>query len=211
MGELNHDDVDSFFHALAEKAPYRIKVILTGGVEAMLLGGTRPTRDIDFGVLPSGGPKVRETMWNQIEQTISDVAYRQGIAVQYAEDIERWSMIALPSYQRHTHLYRRFGRVSVHLLDPEYWAVSKLMRYLDTDITDIGAVLQTQRVPWGKVARICGRALRASPRSSALWLFRRQVEHFFKEYGRKIWGQGFEPMEAIRTFHRTAGIPTIKT
>jgi hypothetical protein len=177
----------------------------------MLLGGARPTRDIDFGVLPSGSLDVRAAVWNQIEQAISDVAHERSIAVQYAEDIERWSMIALPSYQRHTHLYRRFGRVFVHLLDPEYWAVSKLMRYLDTDIVDTVTVLRTQRVSPGKVARICGRSLRASPRSSALWLFRRQVEHFFKEHGKSVWGQGFDPEEAIRTFHRTAGIPTIKT
>ena len=56
------------------------------------------------------------------------------------------------------------------------------------------------------LARVCSRAFRASPRSTALFSFRQHVEHFFRTYGVGIWGGDFDAEAAIRTFRHGAGI-----
>src|SRR5207248_2624968 len=97
---------------------------------------------------------------------------------------------------------KRYGRVSVHLLEPAYWAVPKLARYLDTDLEDLQVVLRARGVKPQHLARVCARALRASPRSTALFPFRLHVEHFFRAVGPVIWGSDFDSEVAIGVFRR---------
>ncbi len=169
----------------------------------MLLGGTRPTGDVDFGVTLS----VRHARrWNELEPAILDAASAAHVVVQYSADIDRWSPVAIPAARRKTRRLKRVGRLSVHLLDPACWAVYKLARYLDADVGDLRVVLRRQRVPALALARLCGEALRSSPRSTQLFLFRKQVEHFFREHGRAVWGREFDADRAIAAFHRAARI-----
>jgi hypothetical protein len=200
--------LDPFFAALAERVPCRLKLILTGGAEALLLGSTRPTGDLDFGIVLMTPAAVHEQQWTEVEAAIAEASRVAGVTVQYSTDIDRWSAITMPGYQRHTRLYRQYGRVRVHLLEPIYWAVPKLARYLDTDSADIQAVLRAQGVKPEALARLCGRALRASPRSTAQFSFRRHVEHFLRTHGPAIWGEEFDAEAAVRVFQRAAGRPT---
>ncbi len=93
-------------------------------------------------------------------------------------------------------------------MEPAYWAVPKLARYLDTDAADIETVLRAQGVKPEALARLCGRALRASPRSTAQFSFRQHVEHFFRAHGPAVLGSGFDAEAAVRAFQRAAGVPT---
>jgi hypothetical protein len=206
MENLSPAVLDAFFGAFAARVSCRVKIILTGGAEALLLGSTRPTRDLDFGIVLTAQSAVGEQHWAAVEAAIAEASRTTGIAAEYSGDIDRWSSITMPDYQRHTRPYKRFGRVSVHLLEPAYWAVPKLARYLDTDATDLEAVLRTQGVKPQQLARVSSRAFRASPRSTALFSFRQHVEHFFRTYGAGIWGENFDAEAAIRTFRRGAGI-----
>jgi hypothetical protein len=199
-------DIEPFFEALAERVPGSVKVILTGGAAALLMGATRPTGDIDFGIALMAPVETQERDWTELEAAIAAASRVTGLTVQYSADIDRWSSITMPGYQRHTRLYRRFGRVRVHLLEPIYWAVPKLARYLDSDAEDIEAVLLAEGVKPEALARLCGRALRASPRSTAQFLFRQHVEHFFRAHGPAIWGEGFDAAVAVIAFHRAAGV-----
>jgi len=197
---LRRADLSRFFRALARKLPCRAKLVLTGGVEALLLGGSRPTRDLDFGL------EVEERFWPEAERAVADASRVAGVAVQYSQDIDRWSAVMVPSHRRKTRPFRRLGRLSVHLLDPGCWAVYKLARYLESDVEDLRVVLKRDRVPWRRLTRLCGESLRASPRSAALFAFRRQVEHFFREHGGFVWGKGFDAERATAAFHRAARI-----
>jgi hypothetical protein len=200
-------DLEPFFEALAERIPTPVKIILTGGVEALLLGSGRPTGDIDFGITLITPTESGEQDWAGVQAAIAAAAQVAGVTVQYSSDIDRWSSITIPGYQRHTRLYRRFGRVRVHLLEPIYWAVPKLARYLDSDASDIQTVLRAEGVRPEPLARLCGRALCASPRSTAQFSFRQHVEHFFRAYGEAVWGADFDAEAAVRVFQRAAGIP----
>jgi hypothetical protein len=200
--------LNRFFEALAERVPCRVKLILTGGAEALLLGSTRPTGDLDFGITLIPTAESQEREWAEVEAALAAASQAAQVTVQYSADIDRWSAITMPNYHRHTRLYQRFGRVWVHLLEPAYWAVPKLARYLDTDATDMEAVLRAQGVKPEPLARLCGRALRASPRSTAQFSFRQHVEHFLRAHGPSVWGGDFDAEAAVRVFHRAAGIQT---
>lgn len=205
MTALARADLDRFFRSLAGRLSCPVRLILTGGGEALLLGGARPTGDLDFGIVVA--PRYDE-QWPAVERAIGDASAETGIPVQYATDIDRWSAVSIPPKRRRTRALRRIGRLSVHLLAPACWAVYKLTRYLDSDLADLRAVLRRQRVPWRTLAILCGESLRASPRSTQLQLFRRQVEHFFRTEGRSVWGARFQADAAIQAFHEAARIPS---
>jgi hypothetical protein len=202
----NPEALDAFFEALAERVPCRVKIILTRGAEGLLLGSTRPTGDLDFGIALLTDEEAHERHWMEVEAAIAAASRVAQVTVQYSADIDRWSSITMPNYQRHTRLHRQFGRVWVHLLESAYWAVPKLARYLDSDAADIQAVLRAQGVKPEPLARLCGRALRASPRSTAQFSFRQHVEHFLRAHGPTVWGSDFDAEAAVRAFQRAAGI-----
>jgi len=180
-----------------------VRLVLTGGSEALLLGGSRPTGDIDFGLVVA--PRYASS-WREIETAIAAAAEEAGVRVQYSSDLDRWSPISIPPARRKTRPFAKIGRLSVHLLDPACWAVYKLARYLDSDVEDLRAVLRAEKVDARVLARLCGLSVRSSPRSTSLALFRRQVEHFFRRHGAAIWGERLDSARAIEAFHKAAGI-----
>ena len=204
MRALNRRDLTRFFAALAARVPCRVTLVLTGGGEAMLLGGRRPTGDLDFGLSVAARDRHR---WPDVETAVAAATAETGVAVQFSDDIDRWSSVSVPPAIRGSRRLRTVGRLSVCLLDPACWAVYKLARYLDADVEDLVAVLRHAHVPWSRLARFCGVALRSSPRSTQLILFRRQVEHFFRLQGATVWGKRFDAERAVRAFQRAARIP----
>lgn len=203
---LTSSQLNGFFRHLSEKLPFPIKIFLTGGAEALLIGSSRPTKDIDFGVQISFEKGGGETRWRLTEEAILEASADRKMMVQYSQEIDRWSSIAIPGYRRRARRFARFGKLDLMLLDPTDWAVPKLTRYLDSDIFDLISVLKKQKIPPQDLAKRCGNALKKSPRSSALFLFRRQVEHFFMEHGKQIWGKGFHPEASLKLFHQMAGM-----
>lgn len=200
---MNKKNIDDFFSKLSQNSKRvkgGIKIFLTGAAAGNILGAARPSLDIDFAV--SCGRKYFTDAQNAIERTSSI----SGIAVNFSEDIDRWSQITFLDYRRHATLYRRFGKVVVMLLDPAYWSIGKIARYLDPDVDDLVGVLKKQRVPALKLAKLWAKALAKSPRSSASFSFKTHVEHFFRTYGRIIWGNEFNPEEYISVFYVAAGI-----
>lgn len=196
-------EIHRFFEVLAREFARPARVLLTGAAAAALWGSVRPSRDVDFEIqltdrTPSSGREFQTAVQRTVEQT--------GIEANYAEEIDRWGMISLAGYRRRTLPYRRFGRLEVRLLEPAYWAIGKLDRYVQSDVEDLRFVLRKRRPPLGHVARVWGRALRQSPLSETGLLFRRHVEHFLRAHGREIWGRRFDPAAAIGTFHKHAGI-----
>ena len=192
--------IDRFFLTLAREFDGRATLIVTGAAAGALWGHARPSRDIDFSVQVPGGA----AQWTRLEAALARTVERTGIQVNYAEDIDRWSSVTLLDYRRHTAPYKTFGRMTVRLLAPAYWAIGKLARYFELDVDDLVRVLRRNRVPAAPAIRLWARALRASPRSAALPLYRRQVEHFLGAHGRAIWGRSFDPEAAVRRFRRVA-------
>ncbi len=200
---MTRAQVDAFFRVLGEQWGEEALVLLTGAAAASIWGHVRPSVDIDFAV------RVRKrgrSAWGKLEDAIDRTVRLTGIQANYAEDIDRWGLITLLDYRRHTRPYRRFGPLEVRLLDPAYWSIGKMTRYLDPDVRDMIQVFKRQNVAADQLARLWGRALKRSPRSTALSQFRRQVEHFLRSHGRAVWGREFAPERALRRFYKEAGI-----
>ena len=193
-------EIERFFKALSKECEVPVRVILTGAAAGALMGNVRPSRDIDFCIeLRSRGSKA----WAKIEQGLDRAVKLTGIPVNYAQDIDRWGQISLLDYRKQTLPYRRFGKVEVRLLDPRYWAIGKISRYLNPDILDLVAVLSKRRVSPDPLVKVWARALKKSPPSLARFQFKQHAEHFLKTYGRRIWGKGFDPSPTIQSFHRS--------
>jgi hypothetical protein len=200
---MNRRQIDTFFQVLSDEWNRKLVVLLTGAAAGTIWGQVRPSMDIDFAVQVSR--KDKET-WEQLEAAIERTVRLTGTQANYAEDIDRWGLITLLDYKRHTHGYKIFGPLRVRVLDPAYWSIGKMTRYLDPDIRDMIQVFKRQKVPAARLARLWGRALKRSPRSAALIQFRRQVEDFLRTYGPTIWGRKFDPGNTVRRFYREAGI-----
>lgn len=200
---MNRRQIDTFFRVLAEQLHEKATILLTGAAAGAIWGHVRPSVDVDFAV----HLRTREKKsWEKIEAAIQRTVRLTGIQANYAEDIDRWGLITLLDYNRRTRPYRRFGLLQVRLLDPAYWSIGKMTRYLDPDVRDMVQVFKRQKVPAQRLVRLWGRALKKSPRSAALFQFRRQVEDFLRSYGPAIWGKKFDAGKTIRRFHSAAGI-----
>lgn len=90
MAALRRADLKKFFSALARRLPCPAKIVLTGGGEAMLLGGQRPTGDLDFSIVLRSRAT---TSLSEIERAVAQGAREAGVAVQYSTDIDRWSQV----------------------------------------------------------------------------------------------------------------------
>lgn len=195
---MNKAQIDRYFTTLGKLYPKPCKIILTGAAAGALYGRVRATMDVDFGATARD--------WDGFTKAVQLVQTRTGISSQYTEDIDRWSSITFLDYRKHTYLYQRFGRVEVRLMEPEYWAIGKLSRYLDPDIQDLVRVFKKTKTDWRDVAKVAGKALRASPRSTASTLFQKQVEDFLQKRGKSIWGRAYSKEEARSHFRKHARI-----
>ena len=195
--------IDRFLATLARELDCPARLYLTGAAAAALLGRVRPSLDVDFGLELRGRHPVP---WQVVEGAVERTSKLMGIAASAAEDIDRWGMITLLDYKKHARRHRRFGQLDVRVLHPLHWSIGKLTRFLDVDIRDVVEVFRRQAIATDAATRLWGRALRASPASTAQFQFRRQVEGFLRAQGRRIWGASFDPDAATRIFHRAARI-----
>lgn len=196
---MRRGDLDRFLLVLSKRVQKPMKIYLTGGVAAWILGGVRPTEDVDFGV--ECGQE-----WCEVEKGIGDVSREVGVPVEFSEDISRWGLVGFSNFKKGARLYRRYGSLKVYVLDPVIWSVGKLNRYLASDIDDVIHVFKKNKPPFLKVLRIWGEALKQSPKSTGHLLFVRHVEDFLKTLGGKVWGRKFDAGKAIVQFEKFAGI-----
>ena len=195
--------IDQFFKIIDTEFGQNAKVILTGAAAGTLWGSTRPSMDIDFAIEIKNKS---EANWQQLESAIRKATENTGIQANYAEDIDRWGMVTLLDYKSNTKLYKKYEKLALMVLDPAYWSIGKMTRFIDPDIQDMNQVFRKKKISAAKLAEVWGKALKESPRSTTLIRFRRQVEIFFESYGTKIWGRTFDASKAIRQFHKSAGI-----
>ncbi len=182
---MKKSDVNHFFTLLAQKTKNPLKIYLTGGVAAWLMGGNRPTEDIDFAL------QNFHDSWEKIEQLVREVSQQTGIFVEFSEDISRWGMIGYSRFIEKAFLYQKFGTIHVYYLEPTIWSVGKISRYTADDTTDMEIVFKKQKVKPEKLLKTWATALRESPPSSEKGLFIKKVADFLKHSGLKIWGNHF--------------------
>jgi hypothetical protein len=195
--------IERVMATLAAELGIPARAYLTGAAAAALWGRVRPSHDVDLGL--ETNQKSRAS-WELVQRAVERTTRLTGVAVSVAEDIDRWGMITLLDYKRTSRRYRKFGQLELRLLHPANWSIGKLTRGLESDLRDVAEVFRRQDVPVTRVTNTWGRALRASPASTAQFQFRRNVERFIRERGRRIWGGSLEIDRATAAFWRAAGI-----
>jgi hypothetical protein len=190
-------EIDTFFSELDKRVKFPLQVILTGGAAGILMGVNRVTNDIDFEV------HLRASRgWEQLEQACLEVANITSISPQYADDIDRWSSI--PLLEKKTQLYKKIGKIEIRILEPAYWAIGKLTRFLSSDVEDMVYVFKEKKVNPLTCARIWGLALKKSSPSLMQSNYKRQVDLFFDRYATKIWGKKANPEKLKDIFAKAA-------
>jgi hypothetical protein len=202
---MNPKEIERFFKGIAKDFNEDATVYLTGAAAGALMGGVRPSLDVDFGVELKNSKK-----WEQLTAAIEKNKVLTGLGSNYDEDIDRWGMITLMDYQKHSPLFKQYGKLKVKVLEPAYWSIGKMTRYLEPDIADMEMVFRKKKVSAALLTGVWGKALKSSPRSASLLLFRKQVEDFLVHSGSEIWGNAFDAAGAIKDFHQSAGIPDPK-
>lgn len=185
--------IDRFFLNLSCQLGQPATVILIGGAAALLLGGARPTEDIDFAIKGKGPA-------DRLADAISTARNQTGVKTEYAEDIERWSMLTLLDYRKHTRFYKAFGSLRVEILEPEYWSIGKVGRYYDSDIEDMIVVFKNQKIKVDDLLSVWKKSLEKSPLSDELFHFKKHVIHFLNTYGVQIWGGKFYPVDILKKY-----------
>ena len=179
---LRLETIDLFFGTLAKEWPHATEILLIGGAVALIVGSNRTTEDIDFEAALGSGSK-----WEDFQRAIEKIKEKLGIRVQFSESIERWSMISYLDYAKHRNPYKRYGKIKVAFLEPAYWSIGKVSRYLDQDIQDMVLVFSKEKTDPLRLARLWRKALNESPVSTQLFNVKKQMHHFFRTYGPKIW------------------------
>lgn len=190
---MKKSDLDLFFQALATEIQEALNFYITGGIASWLMGGHRPTQDIDFAV--QGGKN-----WEALSEKIYKISRGHKIPVEFAEDISRWGMIGLSDFTQKAKLYKKFGSLKVYLLEPSIWSIGKISRYLADDISDIEIVFKKQKLKAESTIKTWAKALRESPKSSEQILFIKKVQDFLKHSGPKIWGKKFDAEKYNKLF-----------
>lgn len=181
---MKRQQVDQFFAELSKQWSHLTRILLVGGAGALVMGGVRPTLDVDFEVQFLS----KQNSWDLFQEAVRAATQKVGIEAQYAESIERWSSVTLGDYRNHVERVGTYGKLEVCVLDPEYWSIGKMARYWDQDVQDMIAVFKRRKPDPMKLAQIWTDAIRHSPKSTQLMLAKKQALHFFKTFGEEIWG-----------------------
>ena len=202
---MKRGDIERFFTALAKAWPHRTGCILIGGAAAVLEGSSRPTSDVDFEVGFGGAVSAEDP--DAFAGAVREAESASGVSGQFSEDIAGWSPIALPPYRNTARPWKSFGPISVRLLEPAVYVLTKLRRGTADDFADLLVVARKHRVSWHRLSVLCASAAKSSPRSTRLRSFIRRVEYLFTRHGREIWGPAFDPLPAITLFRRRSSPP----
>ena len=120
-----------------------------------------------------------------------ETARKVGVAVNFSENIDHWSMVSYLDYRRTASHYKKFGRLTVKLIAPEYWTIGKMARYYALDASDIAVIIKKKKLKPRALIKLWKRALRSSDLCLELGQFKKHMTHFLKTYGRKLWGKRF--------------------
>lgn len=183
---MQKKQIDFFFRELDRALNRKAEIILLGASAGSLMGHIRPSLDIDFEIR-AGKVQNREVF----EKRILETARKAGVAVNFSEDVGHWSMVNYLDYRKTAEPYKKFGKLNVKLIAPEYWTIGKMARYYALDARDIAAIVRRKKLKPGVLAGLWKRALESSDLSLELGQFKKHAAHFFKNYGRLLWGKGF--------------------
>jgi hypothetical protein len=127
--------LEEFLRALGRECREDVRVYLTGGATAVLLGWRPSTIDVDLKILPDSDP---------ILQAIPRLKESLEINVELASPGD--FIPEIPGWQDRSPFIRREGRASFHHYDLEAQALAKIERGHDQDLRDAAEMVRRKLV-----------------------------------------------------------------
>jgi len=187
---MNRKKIHEFFKRLDISLDQKAVVIVVGASAASLMGHVRPSFDIDFEIRLNRNTSAQK---RKLAETILKAARETGVAVNFSENIGGWSMVSYLDYRKTALPYKKFGKLDVQLIEPAYWTIGKMTRFLELDIQDMVKIIRKKKIKPGRVISVWAQAFQASDLSLELGQFREHVLFFIKQYSKKIWGKNAKP------------------
>lgn len=98
------------------------------------------------------------------------------------EDISDWSVINLPPlYRERTHIIYKDNLLTIKVLHPLDFIITKLRRFTEEDLEDALFVARKFNLKKEDVNETANKAIENSPVDTALFIFRKSVELFIKK------------------------------
>lgn len=136
MATISNSQIEKFLIAVGEHCEAESTLFLLGGGALRLLGGERPTGDLDY-----VGDDLHLNSMQQLMAQIADEMHIDLEAVPIAE------FVPLPgNADDRAIMLGRFGNLTVYVFDPYTIALSKLDRGFKTDLEDIHFLIQRNLV-----------------------------------------------------------------
>ncbi len=178
VSPFNKITIDKILKTVVEAFEGRTaKVILAGGLAMIAYGMKgRDTYDLD------GEVSVHDI---RVIEKVSKKLKQEGIVAELSDNISRWSMIDIPpDYRKRTRPYKKIKGVEFHLLSPLDLIISKLRVFREIDIEDSKYLMKKFHITMNELKQEAERAISISPSSTELSIFRKNLGHFEKIFGK---------------------------
>lgn len=104
---------------------------------------------------------------------------KHNVPENLSENISGWSVVAMPpGYRERTQVFRAQGGLRIRLLAPVDFAIAKLRCGTEQDLADAEFVAHRFALTPDAVRAAAEQALAASPKDTALFVFRKTVDLF---------------------------------
>jgi len=111
---------------------------------------------------------------------------KRNVPADLGENMSGWSVVAMPpGYRERTTVFHRDSGLTLRLLGAADFVIAKLRRGTDQDLDDAEFVAKKFSLEPSDIQASAERALAASPKDTALFLFNKTVEVFCQRLDKK--------------------------
>ena len=169
MSALTLDQILTLFEEYVRQTGQRLDVLLIGRLAMYAYGSSEAqTDDVDA--------ELRQDV-----ERVGAFLKQHGIPSNLSENISGWSIVSLPpGYRDRTKMLHERENLRVAVLEPTDFVISKLRRGTEQDFTDAEFVARRYGVNRQAVQTAADAALAASPKDTALFVFRKAVNLFLQ-------------------------------
>ena len=170
MSPLELDPTITLLQAFVKETERSLELILLGGLAVQHYGlKDRATVDIDAEVKGD-----LEGLQNYLRA--------KSIPADLGENISGWSVVAMPpGYRDRIVTIHQEKWLKIAVLDPVDFIIAKLRRFTEEDISDALFVTGKYHIDPARIRRSAEEAVRRSPKDTALFLFRGNVDLFLEK------------------------------
>ena len=169
MSALTLDHILTLFEEYVRQTGQRLDVLLIGRLALYAYGSSEArTDDVDAELA-------------QDVERVGAFLKQRGVPSNLSENISGWSIVSLsPGYRDRAKVLHERENLRVAVLEPTDFIVSKLRRGTEQDFSDAEFVAQRYGVTPQAVQAAADAAVAASPKDTALFVFRKAVALFIR-------------------------------